>query len=97
MLQYGVHLVASYAREPLKKILHASAALEILKKSPHWNAGSFEDPSAANLIGVPLHGRTLAPVDHHPQCATSRHQRQDALLVENILLIDNTASSATFR
>src|ERR1700690_1487389 len=74
MFQHFIRLFTRDAREPFEKVFHPCAAFNILKQRGHRNAGSTEDPRAADALGLALRPRTREPVDPLPmlRCADWR-------------------------
>jgi len=71
MRENGESLLARHAGKPLEKILHGSAAFEILEQSTNRNAGFFEDPGAAHAVRVTFHRRASVPIEHGQRLAVS--------------------------
>ena len=64
MFKHGLDLLASYAREPIKKLIDPRPALEILEKRLHGYARTLEQPDAAHLARHALNSGTFAPIEH---------------------------------
>jgi hypothetical protein len=64
VLQDDFDLPASGAGEPLQKLVHRSASLEIFEQGADRDPRPPENPRAADLLRVALHGRASSPIEH---------------------------------
>ena len=75
MPEHRSDLFATHPGKPFKEILNARSALQIFKKSPHWNTGSLENPRTADFVGLSLNRWALAPILHPKKSAILRKEQ----------------------
>jgi hypothetical protein len=66
VFENGVDLVSLHAREPVKKFVDGSPALEICEKGGDRHARTAKNPRTAHAISVSFHRATTSPVEHVP-------------------------------
>jgi hypothetical protein len=64
VFQYLVGLLARGAREPLEKVFHGCAALDVLEQRGNGDAGSTEYSRAADTVSIAFDSEAGRPVDH---------------------------------
>jgi hypothetical protein len=64
VLQDGTGLFEGDSGEPLDKLGHVGAILQVLEESGHRDTGTSEDPGSAHSRGIALHCWTVRPVNH---------------------------------
>src|SRR5215813_4710344 len=62
--EYGVNLISCYTGKPEQEVVDRGAALQVFEKRHHWYASIFEEPCAADLLGISLYRRACGPIHH---------------------------------
>ena len=57
-----MHLVSIHRGEPLQKLVHGGAWVEVLEKRDNGHARGREAPDATEFGGVPIHRATEGPI-----------------------------------
>lgn len=64
MLKDGTGLFEGDTWEPIDKLSHIGAVLQILEEGGYGDAGATEDPGPTHACWIALHRWTARPVDH---------------------------------
>jgi hypothetical protein len=64
-LEHGLHLLAPEPVKHLDNLIYGQSVFQIFENGGHRNAGSPENPGAADFPGHAFHRGTCRPVERH--------------------------------